>query len=170
MTKRVELGTIEHGLRQAFAHLGIDGAVDAIEHATGNRKSASLLRKYADPDSPRHHIPMRDAMAIDLACLESGYKPPLLTAYQTFVDGDVQESGEPPTNPTLCCLALATGAAAGMVAEAVLQSEECKSCDCANNHDREAIYSALVELEAVVGTLRKAVLTLDKTGRFSPVK
>lgn len=170
MTKRVELGTVEHGLRQAFAHIGIEGAVDAIERATGTRKSASLLRKYADPDSPRHHIPLRDAMAIDLACVERGFKPPLLAAYQTYADGCAGGDAGVMTNQTLSCLALATGAAAGMVAEAVLQSEECNGCNCANNQDRHEIYSALVELEGSVEALRKAVLTLDKRGKLSSAK
>lgn len=160
MTKSVDLGTIEHGLREAFSFLGVDGAADAIERATGLRKSQSLLRKYGDPDSPRHHIPLRDAMAIDRACMEAGHKPPMMMTYQACME-HADGAGASREDTSVCCLALATGAAAGMVSEAVLQSELCNDCHCHKNHHKEEIYASLLELEKAVTALRAAVMNLE---------
>ena len=161
MTKSVDIGTIEHGLREAFGHLGVEGAADAIERGTGHRKSESLLRKYGDPDSPRHHLPLRDAMAIDAACMQAGHKPPLLMTYQNSLEQAQADASQRPDAPSVCCLALATGSAAGMVSEAVLQSELCNDCHCHRNHHKEEIYASLVELEEAVSALRRAVMALE---------
>lgn len=161
MTKSVDIGTIEHGLREAFGYLGVDGAADAIERATGHRKSASLLRKYGDPDSPRHHLPLRDAMAIDQACLQAGHKPPMLMKYQNYLEKAQSGGGQDHNGASVCCLALATGSAAGMVSEAVLQSEMCNGCHCHKNHHKEEIYAGLLELEEAVSALRRAVMALE---------
>lgn len=161
MTKSVNIGTIEHGLREAFGYLSIEGAADAIEWATGHRKSVSLLRKYADPDSPRHHVPLRDAMAIDRACIQAGHKPPLLMTYQINLEEKSADYSRNCEDPSICRLALATGAAAGMVSEAVLQSEVCDECHCHKNHHKEQIYASLVELEEAVTALRRAVMMLN---------
>jgi hypothetical protein len=161
MTKRVDIGTIEHGLREAFGHVGVDGAAAAIERTTGHRKSASLLRKYGDPDSPRHHLPLRDAMAIDQACVEAGHKPPILMMYQNYLE-TAHSGGEQNHNgASVCCLALATVSAAGMVSEAVLQSEMCNDCHCNKYRHKEEIYASLLELEEAVSALRRAVMALE---------
>ena len=159
MTKSASLGSIERGLREAFQHLGVERVADAVEQYSGQRKSESLLRKYADPDNSRHQLPLRDALAIDLACTNSGHKPPLLTVY----DHALKQAQNPPVekiaDAKICHLALAMDAAAGLVAEAVLQSETCEECDCHRNHHREQIYARLLELEKAVADLRQAVMS-----------
>ena len=63
MTKVLPLDSIENGIRQAIRSLGDQAATDALARFTGQRKSASLLRKCADPDDNRHNIQLRDAVA-----------------------------------------------------------------------------------------------------------
>lgn len=161
MTKSVGLGSIEHGLREAFQHLGVERVADAVEQFSGQRKSESLLRKYADPDNSRHHLPLRDALAIDMACAASGHKPPLLMVYDHALTQAQNSSIEEVPTGKICHLALAMDAAAGMVAEAVLQSETCDQCDCRGNHHKEKIYARLLELEATVAKLRQAVMAVN---------
>ncbi len=86
MTKSVELGTVEHGLREAYRHLGLPQAAAAIEAYAGMRKSESLLRKYADPDDSRHQVSLRNALAIDWLVLRMGtnhhFRRPILICWK----------------------------------------------------------------------------------------
>ncbi len=158
MTKSVKLGTVEHGLREAYHLLGIAAVATAIENANGQRKSESLLRKYADPDDYRHQLPLRDAFAIDEACRDAGYNPPLLGIYSARLEGESASS--PPANPVteLPHLTLAIEAASGSVADAVLQAVSCEHCGCPAHHHADAIYTRLRELERACATLRRTMM------------
>ena len=94
MTKLVRLRSIEHGLRRALAILDDDGARNAIQEITGVRRSASLLRKCADPDDNRHHLQYRYAVALDSACARAGHLSPLLEVYQHLVESHSQSAPE----------------------------------------------------------------------------
>jgi hypothetical protein len=50
MTKLVALRSIEHGVRRAISILGDEGVTEAIKDLLGVRRSASLIRKCADPE------------------------------------------------------------------------------------------------------------------------
>ena len=166
MTKSVQLGSFEHGLRECFHHLGVSRAAEAVEDFNGHRKSESLLRKYADPDNDRHQVPMRDALAMDRACIADGHQPPMLTAYRSLLERATNRgAGEDPANGEICHLTLAMDAAAGLVSEAVLQSEICDGSDCHKNYHTEQIYASLRELEDLVTSLRKAVVAIDTCER-----
>lgn len=90
MTKLVPLRTIEHGLRRALSILDEDGACGAIEELSGVRRSASLLRKCADPDNDRHHLQLRYAIALDVACTRAINLAPLLEVYRYLVEHHAQ--------------------------------------------------------------------------------
>lgn len=157
MTKSVALGSIEHGLREAFRLIGIDSVAAAIELSSGQRKSASLLRKYADPDDSRHHLPLRDAVAIDAACLRAGHSAPLMEVHQFAVENHHRDSVPNLPSADLCHLVLAIEAAAGAVAEAALQTLTCHNCVKPSHKRPDEIYRCLQELEAATAVLRKEV-------------
>lgn len=81
MTKLIPLQSIEHGIRRAFALLGDKGVERAITDYLGEPKSASLIRKCADPDDDRHHLQMRYAVALDRACNACARQSPLLESF-----------------------------------------------------------------------------------------
>jgi hypothetical protein len=157
MTKSVALGSIEHGLREAFRLIGIDSVVAAIQNGSGQQKSASLLRKYADPDDPRHHLPLRDAVAIDTACVRAGHKAPLIEAYQMLLTIDDLNVDPSPHGQDLCHLVLGIEAAAGAVASAALQALSCPDCNKSNRRQPEEMYRRLQALEEATAVLRKEV-------------
>lgn len=85
MTKLIPLRTIEHGVRRAIDLLGESGVVEALDKL-GIRRSASLIRKCADPDDDRHHLQLRYAIALDIGCKVNGHLPPLLEVHQYLVE------------------------------------------------------------------------------------
>jgi hypothetical protein len=157
MTKSVALGSIEYGLREAFRMIGVDGVNDAITAATGQGKSSSLLRKYADPDDARHHLPLRDALIIDRACVKSGHAPPLLQAYQLGLEASDHEAESFLSRGDLCLLALGLEAASGAVAETALHALECNGGRCELNSHADEIYRKLQELDEATMVLRKEI-------------
>jgi hypothetical protein len=86
MTKLVAIRTIEHATRRALTILGDDGVERAIEETLGLKRSASLIRKCADPDDDGHHLQSRYAVALDVACRRAGELPPLLDAHSYLVE------------------------------------------------------------------------------------
>ncbi len=97
MTKPAPLRTIEHGLRRALAILEADGAKAAIQDLLGVERSASLLHKCADPDNDRHHLQLRYAVALDVACQKAGQLPPLLEVHRYLVER--HGGGQAPREP-----------------------------------------------------------------------
>ncbi len=93
MTKLAPLRTIEHGLRRALSILEIEGAQRAIHDFLGVRRSASLLRKCADPDDDKHHLQFRYAVALDVGCAKAGQQPPFLEVHNYLVE---QHTGRDP--------------------------------------------------------------------------
>ncbi len=93
MTKLVAIRTIEHATRRALTILGDDGVEQAIEDILGLKRSASLIRKCADPDDDGHHLQTRYAVALDGACRRAGELPPLLDAHSYLIE---RHRGEAP--------------------------------------------------------------------------
>ena len=154
MTKLVPLGSIEHGIREALRHLSDDGASAAIEAYSGQRKSSSLLRKCADPDDERHHIQLRDAIALDRACMEQNHPPPLLRSHSNLL-----EQPPPPRNSDadFCHLAMAIRVATGQVSEAFIRSDDCDECACPKGYHTRDVLLAIEELEHAVAELRSGI-------------
>lgn len=82
-------GSIEDAMVQALAILGDAG----VEKATG--KSAGLARKWSDPDADDHHIQLRQAAALDAACLFAGQDGPFGKAFPGAVAARLEALGGP---------------------------------------------------------------------------
>ena len=156
MTKSVAEGSFEHAIREALRSLGEDGAVDALECHAGQRKSPSLLRKCADPDDQRHHIQLRDALALDRACLAANHGTPLLRAYELKLQQD-QVTPPKAAEEDLLRLSLEINVAAGeLSAQCIqaLQTQPVGSGGCPRPH---AIEAALAGLERKTRRMRRAL-------------
>ncbi len=82
--------SIEGGVHYAHAMLG-DVAVTEI---TG--KSASLVRKWADPDCDTHHIPLFQAIEIDAHLVLQGQPPAIIEATKALIEKKVEALGGAP--------------------------------------------------------------------------
>lgn len=80
MTKAREAGSYVAAIDRVRVALGDEYA----ERATG--RSVHLIRKWADPDDDAHHIPLYQAIALDLKSIDQGMAPLILEAYQRAVD------------------------------------------------------------------------------------
>jgi hypothetical protein len=109
-----------------------------------------------DPDNPRHNIQLKDAIALDRACIAAQYPPPLLRAYELALQADDTDIGTNRDADT-CHLALAMEVAAGLVGEAILQADSCGSCDCPRGYHANRVSERLLDLEHAIAQLRKAV-------------
>lgn len=89
MTKPRDIASIRAGLHRAL------GLLDEPRIATATGKSASLFRKCADPDNPRHRLQAEDAVALDAACVVAGERPHILESYRQALDAKVAEQGGP---------------------------------------------------------------------------
>ncbi|MBI3507905.1 MAG: hypothetical protein HY059_23970 [Proteobacteria bacterium] len=87
MTKPRDICSIRAGLHRALGLLD----EELVAKATG--KSASLFRKCADPDNPRHRLQAEDALALDAACIAAGERPQVLDAYRQALDARVAAQG-----------------------------------------------------------------------------
>ncbi len=114
MTKLVAIRTIEHAARRALAILGDDGVEQAIDDILGLKRSASLIRKCADPDDDGHHLQSRYAVALDVACRRAGQLPPLLDAHSYLIErhgGAAPSDGQGRRGPGAACGSHAAGGA-----------------------------------------------------------
>jgi|GEM_PF-6947408 len=156
MTKIVQAISIEHAIRKALQRLGEAGASQALEAYSGQRKSVSLLRKCADPDNPRYNIQLRDAIALDRACIDANYPPPLRQAYDAALDDRQNNSLEPDAD--LYSLMLAINVAAGGVGDVILKMQANHNCRVCENQLRiQPVFDRLTELEATVSDLRRTL-------------
>lgn len=89
MTKPRDIASIRAGLHRAL------GLLDETRIVAATGKSASLFRKCADPDNPRHRLQAEDAVALDAACVIAGERPQILEAYRQALDARVAEQGGP---------------------------------------------------------------------------
>ena len=82
--------TIEAGLDRAVGLM----TAECVAQAIG--KSVGLVRKFADPDEEANNVQLRQAIAIDRACMTENGEAPLLAVYQRLIDGcDAPDSEEP---------------------------------------------------------------------------
>jgi hypothetical protein len=89
MTKPRDIASIRAGLHRAL------GLLDETRIAAATGKSASLFRKCADPDNPRHRLQAEDAVALDAACVVAGERPHILDSYRQALDARVADLGGP---------------------------------------------------------------------------
>ncbi len=150
MTKLVALRSIEHGARRAIAILGDQGVEGAIESHLGLRRSASLIRKCADPDEEGHHLQCRYAVALDVACRRLGELPPLLDVHRYLIDrhgsgGSGPEADGPPDERGVLHAVLGLQAALGSLSQTVDQAmhEEGPGGARLTNLEKHEIHEAL---------------------------
>ena len=118
MTKPRDIASIRAGLHRAL------GLLDESRIAAATGKSASLFRKCADPDNPRHRLQAEDAVALDAACVIAGERPQILDAYRQALDAKVAEYGGPRPQQSVDPLRRLADAThdMGSVAQAVAQA------------------------------------------------
>jgi hypothetical protein len=80
MVKLREPLSICDATRKAHAALG-DAGVRAV---TG--KSAALVLKWSDPDDDAHHIPLHQAIALDVAMVKARLPPPHLDVLRAAIE------------------------------------------------------------------------------------
>ena len=89
MTKPRDICSIRAGLHRTL------GILDEERVAAATGKSASLFRKCADPDNPRHRLQAEDALALDAACVVAGERPQIFESYRQALDVRVASLGGP---------------------------------------------------------------------------
>jgi hypothetical protein len=89
MTKPRDIASIRAGLHRAL------GLLDEPRIVAATGKSASLFRKCADPDNPRHRLQAEDGLALDAACVVAGERPHILDAYRQALEARVADLGGP---------------------------------------------------------------------------
>ena len=161
MTKLVPLRSIEHGLRRALGILEDEGATKAIQDVLGVKRSASLLRKCADPDNDRHHLQFRYAVALDAACAKAGRLTPLLEVHQFLVERHARTSSAERVGggAKLFHAVLALQAALGDVAQTVTEGlhAEGPGGTRLTNREKHAIYDALEAIDHESETIKRMI-------------
>ena len=145
MTKLRAPESIEDAVFQAVALLG----EPLIEAAAG--VSASLVRKWSDPDDQAHRIGLHQALAIDEALVRAGHAPVFGALFDRTARGELQgEDG----NPVAAALRMTVEATSIMdrvdqaMADGLLDSAE------------------IVAIRAKVGALRKRISRLERALYF----
>lgn len=75
MTKLRAPDSIEDAVTQAIGLLGAETIAMALSSPTGRTVSASLLRKWADPDNGANRIDGQMMTAIELLLIKTGHEP-----------------------------------------------------------------------------------------------
>lgn len=145
ITKLVAIRTIEHATRRALAILGDGGVKRAIADVLGLRRSASLIRKCADPDDDGHHLQSRYAVALDVACHRAGQLPPLLDDHRYPIE---RHSGAAPSAGELGELSLTVG-------EAV--HDESPGGVRLTNRERHEIHDAIAAIDHKVESIERLI-------------
>lgn len=163
MTKLVPLGSIEHAIRRVLEILGDAGVESAIQEELGFRRSASLIRKCGDPDDSRHHIQMRYAIALDLACIDEVGRPPLLEAYRAMVDKPVPLGRHPTLRAAMLndvmTLQTSLGELARRARERLVLADT--GSDSMTVAERQSIYAAVNVLQDNAEHLKRLLMHHD---------
>lgn len=161
MTKLVAIRTIEHAARRAMTILGDTGVEQAIEDVLGIKRSASLIRKCADPDDDGHHLQSRYAVALDVACRRAGQLPPLLDAHSYLIerhsgaapsDGEVHEGR---VQHAVLMLQAALGELSQTVGEALY--EESPGGTRLSNREKHEIHEAMEAIDHKVEEIKRLI-------------
>lgn len=161
MTKLVAIRSIEHAARRALAILGDDGVERAIEDILGLKRSASLIRKCADPDDDGHHLQSRYAVALDVACHHAGEPPPMLDVHRYLIE---RHCGRAPGNAAfsegrvqhaVLMLQAALGELSHTVGEAL--HEESPGGVRMTNREKHEIYDAIAAIDHKVELIKQLI-------------
>jgi len=161
MTKLVAIRSIEHAARRALVILGDDGVERAIADVLGLKRSASLIRKCADPDDDGHHLQSRYAVALDVACQRAGQLPPLLDSHRYLIerhagpasDGEQVEEGR--MQHAVLMLQAALGALSQTVGEAL--HEDSPGGTRLTNREKHEIHEAIAAIDHKVESIKRLI-------------
>jgi len=81
MSKIRNINSIESAVEYAIKSVGVKDCIESIKDLTDQNKSESAIYKWSDPDTDQN-IQYRFAIALDIACLKKGIKPPMLSIHQ----------------------------------------------------------------------------------------
>jgi hypothetical protein len=120
MSKLRDPLSIHDATRKAHAALG-DAGVRAV---TG--KTESLVQKWSDPDLDGHHVPLYQAIALDVAMVEGGKHPPHFEAFRVALEDAMPQMPAPIPKPppSLSEQTLGLARELGEVAAAVAAAQE----------------------------------------------
>ena len=161
MTKLVAIRTIEHAARRALTILGDAGVEQAIVDVLGIKRSASLIRKCADPDDDGHHLQSRYAVALDVACRRAGQLPPLLDAHSYLIerhsggapsDGEIREGR---VQHAVLMLQAALGELSQTVGEAL--HEQSPGGTRLSNREKHEIHGAMEAIDHKVEEIKRLI-------------
>ena len=88
MSKIRNINSIESAVEYAIKSVGVKDCIESIKDLTTQNKSESAIYKWSDPDTDQN-IQYRFAIALDIACLKKGIKPPMLSIHQEILDSKV---------------------------------------------------------------------------------
>lgn len=88
MSKIRNINSIESAVEYAIKSVGVKDCIESIKDLTAQNKSESAIYKWSDPDTDQN-IQYRFAIALDIACLKKGIKPPMLSIHQEILDSKV---------------------------------------------------------------------------------
>ncbi len=129
----------------------------------GIGRSPSLIRKCADPDDDRHHLQLRYAIALDVACRETGHGPPLLEVHQHLVEeGALSPPHRGPVDQSEIVRAvLVLQAALGDLAHLVNASigKESELAERLSERERHQIYEAIEGVEHEAEALKRLIVS-----------
>lgn len=161
MTKLVAIRTIEHAARRALTILGDEGVERAIEEVLGVKRSASLIRKCADPDDDGHHLQSRYAVALDVACRRAGEPAPLLDAHGYLIErhSGVAPSGGEVDEGRVQHAVLMLQAALGELSQTVGEAlhEESPGGGRLTNREKHEIHEAMETIDHKVESIKRLI-------------
>ena len=154
MTKLRAPESIEDAVTQAIGLLGAETIAMALSSPTGRSFSASLLRKWGDPDNHANRIDGASMLAIDALLLKSGHEPvfaPLFERQRPLTPDAA------PGDPMALAIDAAVGAAKQLEAvRAAVQDGEFQY------HEVAAIRAGLVALKRELARLDRALVVKPK--------
>jgi hypothetical protein len=142
MTKLRLPESIEDAVFQAVALLG----EDPVAHASD--VSASLVRKWSDPDDKAHRIGLHQALAIDEALVKAGHSPVFGALFETLVPAEA--APVEPVEPVRIAMRITADASLLMT-----------SVDAAMA-DKKLTPAEVVKLRAETGRLQKSIARLRR--------
>ena len=84
MSKIRNIKSLEKAVADTIKLVGIEKCVEAVKDLTEQNKSNSTIYKWSDPDTDQN-IQHRYSIALDIACVKKGIKPPMLTIHQEIL-------------------------------------------------------------------------------------
>lgn len=114
MAKYRDPFSIHDATRKAHAFLGDE----TVERVT--ERSAALVGKWSDPDADRNHIPLHQAIKLDVEMLRRGQHPAHFEAFKVAIEDALPQTNAAPVKPpSLSEMMLAVGSEFGDVSKAV---------------------------------------------------